>query len=160
MNTRSLRFRMTTSYVGLLATALLLFGATVYYGLERHLIGQLKESLVEQARTIAEELLVDAHVKGDQYVITEINESYDPEVNGRFIRVTRQDGHVLYHSGSPRDARFDVSQIPPPTPETLEHGYLPRVTGDNEHRVLLQGLTYVVPKGTRYLIETGSSDQP
>jgi len=88
MNTRSLRFRMTTWYVGLLAVALLLFGATVYYRLERHLIGQLQESLVEQARTIAEELLVDAQARGDQYVITEINESYDPEVNGRFIRVT------------------------------------------------------------------------
>jgi sensor histidine kinase regulating citrate/malate metabolism len=87
MNTRSLRFRMTTSYVGLLATALLLFGATVYYRLERHLIGQLKESLVEQARTIAEELLVDAHVKGDQYVITEINESYDPEVTTVRLKV-------------------------------------------------------------------------
>ena len=159
MNTRSLRFRMTTSYVGLLATALLLFGATVYYGLERHLIGQLKESLVEQARTIAEELLVDAHVKGDQYVITEINESYDPEVNGRFIRVTRQDGHVLYHSASPRDASFDVSQILPPTPEALEHGYPPGVIGGNRP-ILLQGLTYVTPNGERYLIETGSSNQP
>src|ERR1700680_4206342 len=159
MNTRSLRFRMTTWYVGLLAAALLLFGATVYYRLERHLIGQLKESLVEQARTIAEELLVDAHVKGDQYVITEINESYDPEVNGRFIRVTRQDGHVLYHSGSPRDASFDVSQILPPTPEAREHGYPPGVIGGNRP-ILLQGLTYVTPKGERYLIETGSSDQP
>ncbi len=159
MNTRSLRFRMTTWYVGLLAAALLLFGATVYYRLERHLIGQLKESLVEQARTIAEELLVDAHVKGDQYVITEINESYDPEVNGRFIRVTRQDGHVLYHSGSPRDASFDVSQILPPTPEALEHGYPPGVIGGNRP-ILLQGLTYVTPNGERYLIETGSSNQP
>src|SRR6202030_247818 len=160
MNTRSLRFRMTPWYVGLLAAALLLFGATVYYRLQRHLVGQLQESLVEQARTITEELLVDVDARGDQYVITEINESYDPEVNGRFIRVTRQDGHVLYHSGSPRDASFDVSQIPAPTPETLEHGYPPRVIGDSEHRVLMQGLTYVVPKGTRYLIETGSSDQP
>ena len=89
MNTRSLRFRMTTWYVGLLAAALLLFGATVYYRLERHLVGQLQESLVEQARTIAEELLVDVDARGDQYVVTEVNESYDPEVNGRFIRVTR-----------------------------------------------------------------------
>ena len=160
MNTRSLRFRMTTWYVGLLAAALLLFGATVYYRLQRHLVGQLQESLVEQARTIAEELLVDVDARGDQYVITEINESYDPEVNGRFIRVTRQDGHVLYHSGSPRDASFDVSQISPPTSEALERGYPPRVTGDDDHQVLLQGLTYVAPKGVRYLIETGSSDQP
>src|ERR1700681_1277903 len=138
MNTRSLRFRMTTWYVGLLAVALLLFGATVYYRLERHLVGQLKESLVEQARTIAEELLVDVDARGDQYVITEVNESYDPEVNGRFIRVTRQDGHVLYHSGSPRDASFDVSQIPPPTAEALERGYPPRMIGGDNHQVLLQ----------------------
>ena len=160
MNTHSLRFRMTMWYVGLLAVALLLFGATVYFRLERHLVGQLKESLVEQARTIAEELLVFVNTRGEQYVITEINESYDPEVNGRFIRVTRQDGHVLYRSGSPRDVSFDVSQIPPPTAEALEHGYPPGVIGNDNHQVLLQGLTSVVPKGERFLIETGSSDQP
>lgn len=160
MNTRSLRFRMTTWYVGLLAAALLLFGAIVYFRLERHLGGQLQQSLVEQARTIAEELLVEVDTRGDQYVVTEVNESYDPEVNGRFIRVTRQDGHVLYKSRSPRDASFDVSEIPAPTPEALEDGYPPRTVGDPNHPVLLQGLTYVVPKGVRYLIETGSSDQP
>lgn len=120
MNTRSLRFRMTTWYVGLLAAALLLFGAIVYFRLERHLGGQLQQSLVEQARTIAEELLVEVDTRGDQYVVTEVNESYDPEVNGRFIRVTRQDGHVLYKSRSPRDASFDVSEIPAPTPEALD----------------------------------------
>ena len=54
----------------------------------------------------------------------------------------------------------NTSTMSPPTPETLEHGYPPRVIGDDDHRVLLQGLTYVVPKGARYLIETGSSDQP
>src|SRR5216683_3039955 len=160
MNTRSLRFRMTTWYVGLLAAALLLFGATVYYRLEGHLVGQLKESLVEQASTIAEELLVSVDTRGDQYVITEINESYDPEVNGRFIRVTRQDGHVLYQSGPPRDGSFDVSQISPPTAEALEHGYPPGVIGSDDHQVVLQGLAYVVPRGQRFLIETGSSNRP
>ncbi len=138
MNTRSLRFRMTTWYVGLLAVALLLFGAIVYFRLERHLGGQLQQSLVEQARTIAEEFLVEVDTRGDQYVVTEVNESYDPEVNGRFIRVTRQDGHVLYKSRSPRDASFDVSEIPAPTPEALEHGYPPRTVGDPNHPVLLQ----------------------
>ena len=159
MNTRSLRFRMTTWYVGLLAAALLIFGATVYYRLERHLDGQLKESLVEQARTIAEELLVSVDTRGDQYVITEINESYDPEVNGRFIRVTRQDGSVLYQSNSPRDGSFDVSQIPPASAGALDRGYPPILAISGNHRVLLQGLTYTVAKRKRFLIETGSSDQ-
>ena len=59
MNTKSLRFRITLWYVGLLATALLMFGSAVYFGLERLLNQQLNESLVKQARTIGDEILVD-----------------------------------------------------------------------------------------------------
>ena len=64
MNTKSLRFRMTLWYAGLLAAALLMFGSAVYFGLERLLNQQLNESLVRQARTIGDEILVDFSKRG------------------------------------------------------------------------------------------------
>jgi heavy metal sensor kinase len=158
MNPRSIRFRLTAWYAGLLATALLLFGAIVYYRLQRHLEGQLNASLVEQARTIGEELLVSVSTRGEPFVIAEINESYSPEISGRFVRVTRPDGSVLYQSKSPRDSSFVASEIPPVSGE-LRAGYPPRVVDVAGRDVVLQGVSCAVKAG-RFLVETGAAYQP
>ncbi len=42
MNTKSLRFRLTAWYAGLLAGALLVFGVSIYLGLERYLTSELQ----------------------------------------------------------------------------------------------------------------------
>src|SRR5579862_3281386 len=126
MNTRSLRFRMSMWLGALLASALLLFGATVYFGVKRHLTTQLHQSLIEQARTIGEEVLNNVEARGDHYAMVEIDESYDPEINGRFIRVTRKDGSVLYQSKNPRDGSFDANEIATVTGSDAD-GYVPRI---------------------------------
>src|SRR5262249_33813695 len=41
----------------------------------------------------------------------EVNEHYAPELNNRFVRVTRADGSVLYVSGKPKESRFDPSAV-------------------------------------------------
>lgn len=158
MNTKSLRFRMTMWYAGLLATALVIFGCAVYLGLQRHLNLQMNESLVRQARTIGDEMLVHVSARGTQYAVTEIDESYEPEVNSRFIRVTRQDGSVLYRSRAPRDGSFDLSQIAETAGPDRE-GYKPRLVGPKSRKVVTQGLRYDTPTGERFLIETGASYQ-
>jgi heavy metal sensor kinase len=155
MNTRSLGFRMTTWLGALLTATLLLFAATVYFGVKQHLTKQLEQSLIEQAGAIGEELLVAVPTRGDQYAIAEINESYDPEVNGRFIRVTREDGRVLYHSKSPRDGSFDANAVAPVTGRDVQ-GYNPRTVEARGDSVIVQGLSYVAPDGSRFLIETGA----
>jgi len=154
MNPRSLRFRMTLWYAGLLAGALLLFASAVYLGLQRHLNRQLERSLIEQAHTIGEELLVNVRARGDQFAVTEINESYAPEINGRFIRVTRPDGSVLYHSNSPRDGSFEAAAIPPASADDAA-GFTPRLINVAGRQVVLQGYHYTAPNGERFLIETG-----
>jgi heavy metal sensor kinase len=158
MNAQSLRFRMTGWYAGLLGAALLLFGTTVYLGLSRHLNRQINESLVGQARTIGQELLAYVSARGDQYAITEMNESYSPEINARFIRVTRQNGQVLYRSNNPHNGSFDASQIPP-AKGADQGGFPPRFVNAAGGPVVLQGLTYVAPNGEHFLIETGAAYQ-
>jgi hypothetical protein len=101
MNTRSIRFRLTVWYAGLLGLLLLLFGASTYLGLRHYLNQTLNESLGRQARQIGENFLIDVATGGEGYVIGEINEHYAPELNNRFVRVTRADGGVLYVSGKP-----------------------------------------------------------
>ena len=43
----------------------------------------------------------------------EINEHFSPKVNGRFVRITRADGSVMYLSDEPESKRFDPSRVPP-----------------------------------------------
>ncbi len=113
MNARSLRFRLTVWYAGLLAALLALFGASIYFGLGRYLEWSLRESLARQARQIGETYLANVQVSGEDYVVEEINEHYAPEINGRYVRVTRADGTVLYASGTPEDGSFEPAGLPP-----------------------------------------------
>src|SRR5262245_63113308 len=91
MNTRSIRFRLTVWYAGLLAGMLVLFGASVYLGLSHYLEWTLKEALSQQAKQIGESWLGEVGVSGESYVAGEINEHVSPKVNDRFIRITRAD---------------------------------------------------------------------
>src|SRR6185295_5863659 len=111
MNTRSIRFRLTVWYAGLLAGLLVLFGASVYIGLSHYLELTLKDSLTKEAQQIGERLLVNVGVSGEEYVADEIKEHLAPELNGLFVRVTRADGSTLYESGSPRDGSFDPRNV-------------------------------------------------
>jgi heavy metal sensor kinase len=158
MNTKSLRFRMTLWYAGLLATALLMFGSTVYLGLERHLNREMNESLVRQARTIGDEVLVAVAARGPQFAVTEIDESYEPEVNARFIRVTHEDGSLLYRSSSPRDGSFDATQIDAAGGRDRE-GYKPRMVDAGGRQLVMQGLHYETSSREKFLIETGAPYQ-
>src|SRR5437667_268702 len=115
MNTRSIRFRLTVWYAGLLASMLVLFSASVYFGLERYLKWTLRETLARQAQQIGETLLVNIKQSGEPYVVDEINEHFAPEINGQFVRVTRADRSVLYASGLPKDQSFDPSHLFPLT---------------------------------------------
>src|SRR5262245_57506794 len=103
MNTRSIRFRLTVWYAGLLAGLLLLFGLSIYVGLRQYLRSTLADSLAKEARQIGETLLVNVSVSGEEYVADEIKEHLAPEINGIFVRVTRSNGSALYESGAPRD---------------------------------------------------------
>src|SRR5207248_10552249 len=96
------------------ASALLPYSAASYVGEERYLQKSLEESLVKQARSIGDVLIVNINQSGEDYVDNKITEHYSPEINGRFIRVTRADGKQIFISGLPKDGTFDPAQVPPP----------------------------------------------
>jgi heavy metal sensor kinase len=154
MNTRSIRFRLTVWYAGLLAALLLFFGATTWFGLRQYLNWSLKESLRNQAQQIGENFLVDTHVSGESYVIEEINEHYAPELNNRYVRVTRGDGSVLYASGQPKDGGFDPSSLPAlPSSAGKEFTREARLPGGE---LLIHALPFAARDGSRFLIEVGA----
>jgi heavy metal sensor kinase len=155
MNTRSIRFRLTAWYAGLMAGLLLLFGASTFIGLRQYLSWSLKESLRNQARQIGENFVIDVHTSGEDYVIEEINEHYAPELHNRYVRVTRADGSVLYVSGKPKEGGFDPSPLAVLNPATS------REFSREEHlpggELLIFTLPFTARDGSRFLIEVGAA---
>src|SRR5215475_6768144 len=129
MNTRSIRFRLTVWYAGLLAGLLVLFGLSVYVGLSQYLKNTLTNSLTKEAEQIGETLLVNVSQSGAEYVADEIGEHLAPELNGSFIRVTRADGSNLYESGLPKDNSFDPANVSKPSPLTEPSSRVEHLTG-------------------------------
>jgi heavy metal sensor kinase len=154
MNTRSLRFRITVWYAGLLAGALVVFGVSVYLGLERYLDWTLQRTLVSECRAISTELLSQLPGKDTAWLATEINEAYAPEVNSRFIRVVHPGTGVVYLSAAPKDGLFDPQQIPFPGDPQRDGPRKLRVGAGN--RLLIQSMNFTTPDGTRFLVESGA----
>jgi heavy metal sensor kinase len=159
MNLNSLRARVTTWYVALLAAALVVFGAALYFGIQGYLRTSLQHSLTNEAKAIAENFLPFEEQKGAQWMAGEIAESDAPEHSGRFVRVTRQDGNVLYESGDSRDPYIDASNIShPPFSDSAES--FRQETQVGRHHLLLYTLPFTSSSGTKYLIEIGGSFAP
>lgn len=156
MNFRSLRFRMTAWYAGLLVGALLAFGLSVYLGLGRYLDWTLQAMLASECRTIGTELLSQLPGKKADWLETEINEAYAPEVNSRFIRVYREGTGVIYLSGAPKDGAFDPSQIPS-YGEKKDDARQFRL--GNGQQLLINAMSFTTPDGSRFRVETGISYQ-
>src|SRR6185312_11657246 len=111
MNTRSISFRLVAWYAGWLAAIFLLLCALLYLDLRHFLEADLRQSQLRRAHQIGDTLL--AHVKqtGESYVASQVKDWYEPEVNDRFIRITREDGTPVYVSGMPHDGSFDPAQV-------------------------------------------------
>jgi heavy metal sensor kinase len=154
MNTRSLRFRITAWYAGLLAGTLIVFGVSVYLGLEGYLEWTLQKTLASECRTIATELLSQLPAKDTAWLATEINEAYSPEVNGRFLRVVHQGVGVVYLSAAPKDGTFDPARIPLPDDKEMNGSRKLRFEAGN--RLLIRAMTVTTPAGGRFLVETGA----
>jgi heavy metal sensor kinase len=154
MNTRSIRFRLTVWYSGLLAGLLLVFGASTFFGLSEYLNRSLKESLANQARQIGESFLTDVAVSGENYVIAEIEEHYSPEMNHRFVRVTRSDGSILYASGKMQEDGFDPSSLPALKGNFMqEDTRRAQLTGGE---LFVYSFPFTARDGSRFVIEVGA----
>jgi heavy metal sensor kinase len=152
MNTRSLRFRITAWYAASLAGALLIFGVSVYLGLERYLYSNVRRTLAAECQTMGTQLLSQHPFKRANWLETEIEESYAPEVNSHFIRVIQEGVGVLYVSGWPKDGSFDPAQIP-----------LPESVGERSRKIylegrplLIEGHSFTTLDGSKFVVESGT----
>jgi len=158
MNIRSLRARVTCWYVGLLAVALIVFGACLYFGFERYLETSLEHSLAGEARSIAQTFVSEVEAKGPTWLSEELSESYPPENGERYIRIFRlgpNDGaQVLYESVDARELSLQSSRLT--NPSYLGSPRLGIESGSRKQRVVVYSFPYKSASGTQYLIQTGA----
>ena len=159
MRLNTLRARVVTWYVGMLAAALLTFGAALYFGVQGYLKTSLQHSLAGEAQAIGTTFLAFEKSKGPTWMAGEISEAYAPELSGRFIRITRSDGSVLYQSGDTRDPVIDASEVSHPSFD-YGGGRFRSERQPGSHDLLLYTLPFRSSSGTNYRIETGSSVAP
>jgi len=159
MNTRSLSFRLVTWYASLLTAVFVLLGAVMYIDLRHFLENNLRETQARRAQQIADSVLPEAHTLGEAYAAHEIKDRYEPEINDRFIRVTRADGSVLYASGMPKDQSFDPTHLPAlkasKAKEFSQKLHLP-----SGGTLLVAALHYTSPNHEKFLIEVGEPFDP
>ena len=159
MNTRSISFRLVAWYAGLLTLIFVALCALLYLDLRHFLVNDLRQSQSRRTRQIANTLL--AHVKqtGEAAVASQTKDWYEPEVNDRFIRITRADGTLVYVSDAPKDGSFDPAEIPifQPSPAT-EFSRKLKLSGGNT--LLIAALNFKSAGNPDYLVEFGSLLDP
>jgi heavy metal sensor kinase len=159
MNTRSISFRLLVWCAGLSFGIFVLSGILLYFSLQHFLKNDVRQSQERRARQIADTLLPRVDQTGENYVRGEIKTLYAPEVNDRFIRITRPDGSVLYLSGAPNDQSFDPKQVPAMSAsdksEFSETFQLP-----GKRMLLVAGLHFQAREGADYVVEVGTLLDP
>ena len=157
MNTRSLSFRLVAWYAGVLTVVFVLLGGLTFLFLRHYLEANLLDIQARRARQIADTLVAHARRDSEDAMRREVENLYSPEVNDRFIRITRADDALVYASGAPKDGGFDPALVPPPTSEGGSSRTVRRAGGG---ALLISSATATGADGTRYRVEVGTSGAP
>lgn len=154
MSPRSIRFRLSAWYAGLLASLLVLFGVLIYFTLDHFLESSLRETLAKENQSIGESLIGNVDQPDSGYVAYEIEEHYAPKITGRFLRITRADGAVLYRSDQPESGAFDPSDVGLARLDALEPFREERLSKGTQ--LLIHSTAFSDRRGNKYLLEAGA----
>jgi heavy metal sensor kinase len=156
MNTRSLSFRLVAWYASLLTGVFILLGVIMYFDLRHFLENNLRETQARRAQQLADAVLNRIGKTGESSIADEIKDRYEPEVNDRFIRVTRlgDGGGIIYVSGAPKDQSFDPTHLPA-LAATPEKSFSRKLSLPDGEILLDAALNYTASNQQRFLVEVG-----
>ena len=160
MNPRSLPFRLGAWYTLLLSATFILVGTGTFYGLQHYLRSNARDSL--RRRTAEVEQILSRAPAGVPAgaIAQEIELRMAPDINNRFVRVTRAPGGVVFLSGPPSDGsfnRFDVSARVAPGGIHGAAAFAAAILADQH---LMIGSKAFDADSGRYFVEVGASTVP
>ncbi len=127
-----------------------------YFGLKHYLNQTLINTLTKRAQQIGWTLQSDIDEESESYLVEDINRHFAPEINDRYLRITRNDGSLLYASGLPKDGSFDLTHLP------ILHFPFDKPFFREEQTsggLLIYATPWQVRNGRSYLIEVGVSSR-
>lgn len=158
MNRHSLRYRVTSFYVALLAVALMTFSLAVYLGVQAFITRSLEHSLSMNASTILTDYVKLLDAKGASWFQNEMSESYPTGVSDTFVRVSRGQ-KVLYETEEMRE--FQVSApVLSATKDGERSGTITRIRTKGGQELITCTLPYYTPQGDLIVIETAATTEP
>ena len=160
MNTRSLRVRLVAWYAGVLTTVFVLLGGLTFFYLRHYLEANLLDIQARRARQIADTLVAHSSRSSEVAMRSEVETLYAPEINDRFIRITRVDGRVVYASAVPGGERFAAGQVPTLRPGSGRGGGSARKVDLDGGSLLIAAVTAIATDGTPYRVEVGTPGTP
>jgi heavy metal sensor kinase len=160
MNHRSLAFRLGAWYTLLLSVTFVLVGTGTFYGLRQYLHSNLRDSLRRRSTEIEQILIQSPADISDSAIAQEIKLRLAPQVNNRFVRLTRAPGKLILLSGPPSDGSFNsvavAARVVPGTIESKED-FATNIL-DDQH--LMVSATRVGTVSGQYVVEMGASMKP
>ena len=150
----SLRARVTSWYVGLLAVTLIVFSSGIYIGMQTYLRRSFQQSLTSTENSIVKNFLARLPEKGDAWVFGEIRESYPPNSTDRIVRIS-SGGQVLYQSGMTGAQVSNFQSIPLATTDVPEEAF--RRFDINNEAVMMYSAPFQSKDGRTFEIEVGGS---
>ena len=153
MTTRSIYVRLIGWYAALLIVVFVLLGFLIFAGLKAYLIANLGQTQAKRAEQMVETLLANVDKTGEGHVVEEINSWVTPEVNNRFVRITRGDSSLLYVSRDPRDLSFNADLVPPYPRPIKKMGWRTVAVGGSS--LVVAAVPCQSSSGKQYLVEVG-----
>ena len=155
MNFKSIRFRLISWYACFSLLVAVAFSAYTYDRLGFYLRDVLAAQLERRANQIADHILSRIPSQGEEYAAEEIEARYTPGKNDKFVRVTKEDGSLLYLSEAPTERSFLPDEVPKLQRTGAAHG-MERIDLPNGTRILIAVVPYEVG-GIRYFVEVGGT---
>lgn len=159
MNVRSIRFRLVVWYAGCLTLIFMVLCALLFLNLRRFLERDLRATELRRAHQVANILLARVPQVSEESVGPQVKDWYEPELNNRFIRITRADGTLLYESGSPSDGSFTPAKIQI-SKDKLSGDFSEKMKVNNGKTLLIAGLKFPNEHQVRYVVEFGELLDP
>jgi heavy metal sensor kinase len=154
---RSIRTKLITLYVGILALVFVCFGVYIYAGFKTYLVHSLRQTLTWRAQQIASTFLQEIPAKGESVVSNEIQTRYAPELNQRVIRITDARGDQVY--GSKNSDVLPRARLEPVPDKQVESTPVPsQVTLPNRERWEVISVSHRIADGMIYTVEVGAPE--
>ena len=160
MNHRSLAFRLGAWYTLLLSVTFVLVGTGTFYGLRQYLHSNMRDSLRRRSTEVEQILLQSPADISDSAIAQEIKLRLAPQVNNRFVRLTRVPGKLILLSGPPSDSSFNsvavAARVVPGAIQSKED-FATNILDDQHFMV---SATRVGTVSGQYVVEMGASMRP